>query len=136
MDDYIRREDAINAVLGLTMYKGSVPVDSVLFNINEVKSADVRPAMEWVSVKDRLPEIGKPVLGAVYTTDIVFCKDGETIEQAVKRTMEESVKHPYVTICFYEEDGWNGADGFPMICSPKFWTELPEPPKVNDWRDL
>lgn len=91
---------------------------------------------KWIKSKDQLPEIGKPVLGAVYTTDMVFCKDGETIEQALERTMEESVKHPVVTLCFYEEDGWYGAEGYPMICAPKFWTELPEPPKVKDWRDL
>ena len=40
MEDLIKREDAIKAVLGLTMYKGCVPVDSVIFNIKNIPSTE------------------------------------------------------------------------------------------------
>ena len=40
MTDLIKREDAIKAVLNLTMYKGSVPVDSVIYNIKHIPSAE------------------------------------------------------------------------------------------------
>ena len=42
MTDYIKREDAINAINGITMYRGTIPYDSTLFNIDKIQSADVR----------------------------------------------------------------------------------------------
>ena len=46
MNDPIKREDAIKAVLNLTMYKGSVPVDSVIYNIKHIPSAENKG--EWI----------------------------------------------------------------------------------------
>ena len=49
MSDLIKREDAIKAVLGLTMYKGCVPVDSVIFNIKKIPTINAdRPKGEWI----------------------------------------------------------------------------------------
>lgn len=48
-NDYIKREDALNAIHGLTMYRGTIPFDSVIFNINKIPLADV---VEVVRCKD------------------------------------------------------------------------------------
>lgn len=40
MDDLIKRSDAIKAVLGITMYEARVPIDTVIYNIKSLPSAD------------------------------------------------------------------------------------------------
>ena len=54
MSDYIKREDAINVIHGLTMYRGTIPFDSVIFNINKVSPADVRENVrgDWIYKKN------------------------------------------------------------------------------------
>ena len=54
MTDLIKRADAIKAVLNLTMYKGSVPVDSVIYNIKQIPSAENKG--EWIPCSERLPK--------------------------------------------------------------------------------
>lgn len=88
---------------------------------------------EWIRCADRLPPFGMPVLGAIYHTDMVFAEDGETMAEAFKRTMQESRKRPHVTMCYLSDDGWNEMEGWPMVCAPSCWRELPEPPK---WEDI
>lgn len=53
-DDLIRRRDAVNAVLEITMYQGRVPVDTVMYRISNIPSAD-RPT-GWIPVSERLPD--------------------------------------------------------------------------------
>lgn len=50
MSDYIKREEVLNAIHELTMYRGTIPFDSVIFNINKIPTADVRENVreEWV----------------------------------------------------------------------------------------
>ena len=52
MSDYIKREDAINQVLGLTMLEGRVPIDSVIFNIKQIPSADVVEREAYEDLKE------------------------------------------------------------------------------------
>ena len=93
----------------------------------------------WISVDDALPPDGQLVIGAVYTTDIICMEDGETLEDALKRTNREAAKHPRVEPCWYGEDGsgdpesvgWYGYDGFPMIWKPRYWMAIPKPPVVE-----
>ena len=72
MAEYISREDATNAIKSL---ESSMPAKDnyakgydaalgrVLIAVREVPpTADVQPVNQWISVKDRLPEIGKSVL--------------------------------------------------------------------------
>ena len=49
MSEYIKREDAIKAILNITMSKGHVPVDTVTHCISDLPSADV---VEVVRCKD------------------------------------------------------------------------------------
>lgn len=42
MDDYISRQEAIDALFGITAYKNTVPVFSAVFNIQKIPAAPVR----------------------------------------------------------------------------------------------
>lgn len=88
----------------------------------------------WIPVTERLPEAYQRVIVAVYCTDIVYLRDGETLEQAAERCQSYAAKNPYVELGFVDKDGlWNEYDGFAMVCSPSCWMPLPELPKeVNN----
>ena len=36
MSEYIKRDAAINAILGITMYEARIPIDSAVFNIKRI----------------------------------------------------------------------------------------------------
>lgn len=78
------------------------------------------------------------MIGAIYTTDIIQLKDGESVEDGIIRTNREAEKHPHTEPCWYgndgsgdpKADGWYGYEGFPMVCKPRFWMNIPYPPEV------
>lgn len=98
------------------------------------------PCNDWISVDDALPPDGQIVIGAVYTTDIIHLNAGESLEDGLKRTNKEAEQHPRVEPCWYGHDGlgdpetvgWYGYDGFPMVCHPRYWMPLPQPPEVKE----
>lgn len=69
----------------------------------------------WILCDEQMPEHDTAVLVTVFGTDfIVFGENYNFI--------------PYVTIGTYiEDDGWYGADGYPMMVAPTVWMPLPEP---------
>ncbi len=79
----------------------------------------------WISVQDRLPELGELVLVAIYGTDLIKPMDGETIADAVQRLLKSPGR---VDVGFRDRDGWNDFCG-PMIVTPTYWMPLPEPPE-------
>ena len=52
MNEYIKRKDAHELDIML----------NAIDDIGEVPSADIQPAPQWISIKERLPEIWKSVL--------------------------------------------------------------------------
>jgi hypothetical protein len=100
-----------------------------------IESMDERMAImgedpAWIPVGDGLPEKGRMVLAAVCGHDVIHQMDGESLEDAIRRTRREV---RYVTTGYLDEDGfWNGPDGFPMVVYPSCWMPLPEPPEVED----
>ena len=87
----------------------------------------------WISVEERLPEAHRPVWTAIYTTDLIFVQDGETIEEAAERTQAEAEKHPRCEMGAVDEGGfwYELTFGAPMVCRPSFWMEPPKAPEVN-----
>lgn len=85
--------------------------------------------IEWISVDDGLPEKGKFVLVAIYGSDICVLEDGETAFDAIKRQIK--IAKGRVTLGFIGSDGWYECDGFPLIITPSFWSDLPEPPTLE-----
>ncbi len=87
----------------------------------------------WVSVEERKPPEYTDVWCAVYTTDLIYVEDGETVEEAIENRHREAARNPRVTLGSYSEDeGWtDGYFGMPMVCRPDYWLEMtiPEPPQ-------
>lgn len=91
-------------------------------DIDVLKSA---PAVNrWIPCSERLPEPDTMVIVCYYGSDCIFPMQGETVTEAIARQN----KVPTVTMGFLDEDGWNGADMFPMMVQPTFWMNLPDAP--------
>ena len=98
------------------------------------KVAELQAAQpHWVSVEERKPPEYTDVWCAVYTTDMIYVEDGETVEEAIENRQREAARNPRVTLGSYSEDeGWtDGYFGMPMVCQPWYWLEMtfPEPPQ-------
>ena len=77
MSDYIKREDAIEAILNLTMSEGRVPVDTVTHVIKDVPSVDL-PTKVIATVEfdgDKLQDIVNNTLSRNDIVQVVRCKD-------------------------------------------------------------
>ena len=83
----------------------------------------------WFKSSTLLPEKGLLCFGAVYGTDFINLKDGESMIEAVARNRAE---HRRIALCTYhgEKFGWV-ENGFSMMVTPTYWqyVEFPELPK-------
>jgi hypothetical protein len=80
----------------------------------------------WIPCSERLPEQDTMVIVCYYGSDCIFPMQGETVTEAVARQN----KVPTVTMGFLSDEGWNGADFFPLMVQPSFWMPLPDAPEV------
>lgn len=78
--------------------------------------------MGWIRVGKALPKKNQRVLVTVRGSDVIVPKDGETIEECIKRQKREIAR---VEIAFIGSDGWYTDDYFPMIITPSAWMPLP-----------
>ena len=117
--ELIRKSDALHAVLH---NEGQAAVAAVQ-GMKPIKVA------EWVSCKERMPEPNRTVLTAIYTTDLIAWRDGETMEEAAAQA--EAAAHPRREMgAWNEEDGWYDLIfGAPMVCQPEYWLEIPDAPR-------
>ena len=75
---------------------------------------------EWIPCSERMPPPYLKVWVTVKGFDFIVQRDGETLEEAIKRTSEER----WVTEAYWseEEKGWNNRDyGTPLINKPIAW---------------
>ena len=89
---------------------------------------DIPAVNRWIPCSERLPEQDTMVIVCYYGSDCIFPMQGETVTEAIARQN----KVPTVTMGFLDEEGWCGADFFPMMVQPTFWMNLPdayEPPE-------
>lgn len=83
--------------------------------------------LEWISVKKRKPKKNQLVIAAIFGSDLIIQKDGETLAQAIQRLRKTCRR---VTLAYIDNDGlWNDYEGMPEIVSPSYWMPIPEPPK-------
>ena len=80
---------------------------------------------DWIKCSDRLPEMNVTVIVCYYGSDLIVQQDGETLPDAMRRI----TKRATVTLGWLGEDGWYGADGFPLMVTPTYWHELPKAPE-------
>ena len=125
MADLIERDAAlayIDCCLGNSL-GGRKEFDSGLMQAR--KFVTIIPAVNrWIPCSERLPEPDTMVIVCYYGSDCIFPMQGETVTEAIARQN----KVPTVTMGFLDEDGWNGADMFPMMVQPTFWMNLPDAP--------
>lgn len=126
MAEYIKREsvkESINSLLDMTLKFTHSPIEikQLVFDvIDEERAVEVQPVNHWISVKDRLPEIGKSVLVIV--------------------SINAKVNLPLCTDLALEmRIGWlddNGKWGLQFNSADRdeilYWMPLPEPPKDGD----
>ena len=77
MSEYIKRGDAIKAILDLTMSKGRVPVDTVTHVIKDVPNVDL-PTKIIAKIEfdgDKLQDIVNNALSRNDIVQVVRCKD-------------------------------------------------------------
>ena len=123
MDEYISREEVMSVIANMQKeyhYDAANLEDryvvahllEIADKIKDLKAADVQPVDRWISVKDKLPEIGKSVL-------IYYPKwDGDEIQ--VAKLEDDGMMFD---IC----GEFNVGTG--VITH---WMPLPEPPKDGD----
>lgn len=85
---------------------------------------------KWIPCSERLPEQNTMVIVCCYGSDVIIpdYSRGESIEEAIQRIGAI----PDVTIGFCDEEGWIGADMFPMMVQPTFWMSLPSAPEPSE----
>ena len=127
MDEYISREKAIKELR--EVYEQEYPTASGDFDeyashdvpnvLRNMPSADVQ-SVKWISVKDRLPEIGRSVLVAV------------NINAKLNLPFRTDFT-PEIRIGWLDDNGkwglqFDSADRDEIL----YWQPLPEPPKDGD----
>lgn len=126
--------DLVNELLDWADVEGPGSIKALLEEAAErIELLEERIAIvqepQWISVMDRLPEKGKTVLAAVFGHDLIIQHEGESLYEAIRR-VNKTVR--YVTIGSMDDDGWNGADGYPMMVQPSYWMRMPELPKEGE----
>lgn len=149
MTDLIKREDAIKAVLSLTMYKGSVPVDSVIYNIKHIPSAepwDIYNPDEWCTdckeydtENHRCPRWNKVIRRTLEENQP---KQGEWIPCSERLPEEEGIYLVTATNYIFDTEEiavgtcyFNTEYGFSNNRKILAWMPLPDPWKGADNED-
>ena len=87
---------------------------------------------EWVNCKEKMPAVGQLCFGAVYGHDVIVPMEGESVTDAIKRSMDCA---PRTVVCewYGESEGW-WSDGGLMIIQPRYWQPInkPKPPNVSN----
>lgn len=121
MSDLIDRQAAIDAFM--TSTSDGDKADWCEWVLKQLPSAQ-----QWIPCEERLPEPYAHVILTIRGTDMIKVEEGETLEQALERSMQ----HYWVTDGYLADDGWNDGDGFPLIVKPIAWMEFPEPWKGEE----
>lgn len=119
MDEYISKQSIIDYLNGYLHSIGEGGADSLLFDrgqrralinsiqdISAVEAADVQPAKQWISVKDRQPQ-----------------ENGFYLTYYSKQI---HVSQWLISANWYNEHGGN------VTNNVEYWQPLPEPPKDGD----
>ena len=104
--------------------KQNIPTRNAMENAVRLLKA----APEWVSCDECQPEFHETVFCLIFGHDVIVQKEGETLEDAIRRTMNVS----YTRVGFMGSDGWYDTDGYPMMIRPSYWMKIPDAPERVD----
>ena len=128
MDDLISRQaaiEAIDAVFPVDPMKSEFAQGIACGAALAKTYVEQQPsAQQWIPCSERMPEEYEEVWITLRGSDMIVCKDGETLEEAAERVWKENIR---VSIGFYGSDGWYGIDGYPSMISPVAWMPMNEP---------
>lgn len=87
----------------------------------------LQKAPVWFDCDEHLPEDGELVITLIYGHDVITVNEGETLKEALERISH----YARTSVGFYSEEdgGWCTSDGWPEICTPRFWMPIPDPPE-------
>lgn len=88
----------------------------------------LKAAPEWVNCDERKPELHKVVICLIFGHDVIIRQEGESLEDAIWRTMNISRTRGG----WRGSDGWYDMDGYPMVIQPSYWMEIPDAPERCD----
>ncbi len=116
MSDLISRKAAIDALLGITAMRNTIPLGSAIFNIEKLPSA--QPEQRWIPCSELLPKIKEH-----HTSEpcIVYC-DNEVYAFA---ELEENI---------FGQVGWNcerDDDYHEAVGTVIAWMPLPDPYRLE-----
>ena len=137
MTEYIERE-AISEEIRKYYYKNPPNfsygegfdrgLDRAQRAILDAPSADVAPVQKWISVKDRLPEMGEHY----QSEDVLVCIDYRPDDPDTTQDSYVSIDHVDFN-CFgqgeFSCERDDPRDGEPSPCFVTHWMPIPEPPK-------
>ena len=83
MAEYIDREAAIAWFMPYVHAGENIDADVVISDIKGMKAADVEPVQEWISVKDRLPDLISCNVGTAYSEAVIAWTSGRKAMIAV-----------------------------------------------------
>ena len=134
MDEYIKRE----ALYEKAYWHGEHPdvgnpfpdgVDAIdIEDVDAIPAADVAPVQKWISVKDRLPEMGEHY----QSEDVLVCIDYRPDDPDTTQDSYVSIDHVDFN-CFgqgeFSCERDDPRDGEPSPYFVTHWMPIPEPPK-------
>ena len=120
MRDLIDRKAAIDAI---DRFNVCGAVEENWVTLRDALQALPTAEQDWIPCSKQMPVEGVAIWVTIAGHDLIICKDGETIEDAVDRIS----KTRWVTQGFLGSDGWYGADGYPMKVRPIAWKPLEKP---------
>ena len=143
MTECIDREaliDAVESIDWYSVYKGKLitgapntenalyKASSIYAVIDNAPSADVVPVQKWISVKDRLPEMGEHY----QSEDVLVCIDYRPDDPDTTQDSYVSIDHVDFN-CFgqgeFSCERDDPRDGEPSPYFVTHWMPIPEPPK-------
>ena len=126
MAEYIEREAVLKEAESRIMWGASAA--AVYELIQDAPAADVAPVQKWISVKDRLPEMGEHY----QSEDVLVCIDYRPDDPDTTQDSYVSIDHVDFN-CFgqgeFSCERDDPRDGEPSPYFVTHWMPIPEPPK-------